>query len=124
MTRSEAAQMLGLSETAAPDNVRARLAELHGEFQVRLTSAPTVALKRAYQQQIETLRDAVETLHPGLLDQPGHDFPALLPVDAQGVPGTSRAGSAMSPRGTRGLLDESGRARQSDGAGQRNRRWL
>jgi hypothetical protein len=47
--------------------VRRRYQKLYNDFQVRLTNAPTPALKKMYQKNIQDLRTACDVLCPGAL---------------------------------------------------------
>lgn len=79
MTPERAEEILGLHRGADAEAVRARYVELYGEYQVRLTNAPTAALKATYQRQLEELRGAAEILVPALA-QRNEDLPAATPV--------------------------------------------
>lgn len=80
MMYDRAREILALPASAGVDAVRARYAELHGEYQVRLTNAPTASLKATYQRQLEELRAAAETLAPELVATGSVDLPSMTPV--------------------------------------------
>lgn len=80
MSPEKAQEILGLASGTDSEAVMARYVELHGEYQVRLTNAPTAALKSTYQRQLEELREAAETLAPELVVQGNADLPAATPV--------------------------------------------
>lgn len=80
MTPESACKILGLPPNADNETVRAHYAELHAEYQVRLTNAPTAALKSRYQRQLEDLREAAEALAPEFAARGSADLPALTPV--------------------------------------------
>jgi hypothetical protein len=64
MTPSEAAAILGVGEDVAIDDLRRRYETLHNDYQIRLTNAPTAALKKTYQQKLQELVTAASALHP------------------------------------------------------------
>jgi predicted component of type VI protein secretion system len=65
MTEAEAAEILGLWPGSPPDEVKRRYQKLFNDFQIRITNAPTPALKKMYQKNIQDLRAAAEALAPG-----------------------------------------------------------
>lgn len=83
MTNVEAAALLGVQEAATPDQIRRRYEELHNDFQIRLTNAPTPALKKTYQKNLQELREAVEVLAPGATSGGMPDLPSAEPVDGR-----------------------------------------
>jgi hypothetical protein len=81
MTKVEAAELLGVSDTASIADVRRRYESLLTDFQIRLTNAPTPALKKTYQQKLREVGDAADTLFPGFsVGTPGGDLPSPEPV--------------------------------------------
>ena len=82
MIKSEAAEILNVPETACMDDVRNRFQEMYSDYQVRLTNAPTPALRKVYQRNLEQLRTAVETLFPGVVVAAPQDLPATEPVQS------------------------------------------
>ncbi|MCM2257490.1 MAG: FHA domain-containing protein [Vicinamibacteria bacterium] len=66
MSAQEAASVLGVAPGATPDEIRRRYQKFYNEMQVRLTNAPTPALKRMYQKSLTDARQAAETLCPGI----------------------------------------------------------
>lgn len=81
MTKTDAAGLLGVSEEAPVAEVRRRYESLHNDYQIRLTNAPTPALKKTYQQKLQELGEAGETLHPGLMTATvGGDLPSTEPM--------------------------------------------
>lgn len=66
MSVQEAASVLGVAPGASADEVRRRYQKFYNEMQVRLTNAPTPALKRMYQKSLADARQAAEALCPGL----------------------------------------------------------
>jgi hypothetical protein len=80
MTREEAASLLSVAIDASAGEVRGRYQELYSDYQVRLTNAPTPGLKKAYQKNLEELRQACETLSPGFVFDSPADFPSAQPV--------------------------------------------
>lgn len=107
MTAERAKEVLGLTLGCDTVAVRVRYAELHAEYQVRLTNAPTAALKATYQGQLEELREAVETLAPEFVTQGNADLPAVNPVasaeDAHSGQTVSSGEGQSSPRIRRAL---------------------
>lgn len=83
MTRADAATLLGVAESATVSDVRRAYEALHNDFQIRLTNAPTPALKKTYQQKLQDLSVAGETLHPGFAAGTiGGDLPSAEPMIA------------------------------------------
>jgi hypothetical protein len=81
MTKQEAADVLGVSSAAGLDEVRNRYQEMYSDYQIRLTNAPTHALKRTYQQNLEGMRAAVRVLFPGIeVSTLSENFPASEPT--------------------------------------------
>lgn len=81
MTSSEAAALLGVADDVSPTDLRRRYEALHTDYQIRLTNAPTPALKRTYQQKLQDLLDAADRLCPGFSGtQSASDLPAVEPV--------------------------------------------
>jgi hypothetical protein len=90
MTKAEAADLLGVQEHAPLDRIRRRFEELHNDFNIRLTNAPTAALRKTYQQNLQDLRAAVELLAPGAAAQMV-DLPAAEPAGAGAMPNAGRS---------------------------------
>jgi predicted component of type VI protein secretion system len=63
----EAAEILGVTPGAAPDEIRSQYQRIYNDLQIRLTNAPTASLKRMYQKNLQNLKLAAETLSPGVL---------------------------------------------------------
>jgi hypothetical protein len=82
MTRTDAAALLGVSEQASPDEAARRYRELHNDLQVRLSYAPTPALRKTYQRNLQELQEAVELLAPGT-GALSPDLPSPTPI--QGI---------------------------------------
>jgi hypothetical protein len=81
MTRTDAAALLGVSEDISPGDLRRRYETLHTDYQIRLTNAPTPALKKTYQQKLQELGAAADILHPGFSSgTTGGDLPATEPM--------------------------------------------
>jgi len=81
MTRAEAAAILGVDEHAPVGEIRKRYESLHTDFQIRLTNAPTPALKKTYQQKLQDVHEASAVLVPGFSPaQHGGDLPSAEPV--------------------------------------------
>lgn len=78
MTRGEAAALLGVSEDAAEAQVHARYQELYSDFQLRLTHAPSPALKKMYQKNLQEVEEARGVLLPHAASS-HFDLPARTP---------------------------------------------
>jgi len=63
--QAEAAALLGVWPGAQPEEILHRYQKLRDDFAGRLKHAPTPALKRMYQKNLQDLRRACETLLPG-----------------------------------------------------------
>ncbi|MEE8146090.1 MAG: hypothetical protein V3T24_00680, partial [Longimicrobiales bacterium] len=84
---------------ARPDQIRARFQELHSEYQVRLTNAPTPNLKKLYQQKLQELDEAAALLGGEAGGDDHQDLPAAEPVyDAGAVHRPNAAPSVTSRR--------------------------
>ena len=66
MTEAEAAEILGLWPGTSAEEVKRRYQKLFNDFQIRITNAPTPALKKMYQKNIQDLRMAADILSPGV----------------------------------------------------------
>jgi hypothetical protein len=112
MTRSEAAELLGVAEDAPAGDVRRRYEALLTDYQIRLTNAPTPALKKTYQQKLQDLMAAGDVLHPGLTSGPaGSDLPSPEPL----IDSVSGAGAATLGLRTRRVAEPSVTSRTSAG---------
>jgi hypothetical protein len=80
MTREQASALLDVSPEVGAEELRRRYETLHNDYQVRLTNAPTPNLKKAYQKNLQELREACETLHPGFVIAAAPDLPSVEPV--------------------------------------------
>src|SRR5688572_6885531 len=82
MNRAEAAAALGVDEGAPLGEIRKRYETLHNDYQIRLTNAPTPALKKTYQQKLQEILDACDALVPGFAagQHGGGDLPSAEPV--------------------------------------------
>lgn len=67
MSPAEAAELIGLWPGSPADEVRKRYQKLYNDFQIRLTNAPTPALKKMYQRNMQDLRVACEVISPGAI---------------------------------------------------------
>ena len=93
MTRDRAAALLGCAADAAPIEVRRRFEALFNEHQIRLTNAPTPALRRTYQKSLQELKEASDLLAPGLAGDAA-DLPATTPAYVSDDPA---AGGSVPP---------------------------
>lgn len=82
MTKQEAAVLLSVAIDATRAEVQKRFDDLHNDYQIRLTNAPTAPLKKTYQKNLQEIREAAETLHPGVGALATADFPAAEPVQS------------------------------------------
>lgn len=64
MTQEEARSVLGINETLTNTEIRKVYSESYSEFQIRLTNAPTPALRKLYTKNLDKLVQAFETLCP------------------------------------------------------------
>jgi pSer/pThr/pTyr-binding forkhead associated (FHA) protein len=64
---ADAAELLGVRVGASRDEVRQHYQRIYNDYQIRLTNAPTAALKRMYQKNLQDLKTAAEQLAPGIL---------------------------------------------------------
>jgi hypothetical protein len=67
MTEAEAAEILGLWPGSPAEEVVRRYQKLFNDFQIRITNAPTPALKKMYQKNIQDLRTAADIISPGVV---------------------------------------------------------
>jgi predicted component of type VI protein secretion system len=67
MSAAEAAELIGLWPGSPPEEVRKRYQKLYNDFQIRLTNAPTPALKKMYQRNMQDLKVACEVISPGAI---------------------------------------------------------
>jgi predicted component of type VI protein secretion system len=67
MSAAEAAELIGLWPGSPPEEVRKRYQKLYNDFQIRLTNAPTPALKKMYQRNMQDLKVACEVIAPGAI---------------------------------------------------------
>ena len=67
MSPAEAAELIGLWPGSPPEEVRKRYQKLYNDFQIRLTNAPTPALKKMYQRNMQDIKTACEVIAPGAI---------------------------------------------------------
>jgi hypothetical protein len=85
MNRTDAAAILNLDPSASPEEARRAYQELFTEHQVRLTNAPTPALRSLYQARLLELEEAKDAiLAPSLSDAMSD-----LPTDQPSIPSPS-----------------------------------
>jgi len=80
MDRQEAAALLGVDPKAGAAEVRRRYQELYSDYQIRLTNAPTPALRTTYQKKLQQLEEASKLLLEGMEVDPHADLPSASPV--------------------------------------------
>ncbi len=69
-------EILGLNEQATPSEIQKRYQELYDDYNIRLTNAPTPALKKLYQKNLQEIEDAYSKLNIG---KPSHADNSSLP---------------------------------------------
>jgi len=84
MTKAEAAALLGVGENAPELEVRQKYQSLYNEYQIRLTSAPTPALRQTYQLKLQELLEASTTLYPAFAADRTLDLPLAEPISTAG----------------------------------------
>jgi hypothetical protein len=99
MSPSDAAALLGVSPEATPDEVRRRYESLHNDFRVRLTNAPTPALKKTYQKSLVDLQAALEVLAPGGMPL-SLDLPTVDPAPVTSASPAPRPAARPAARST------------------------
>jgi hypothetical protein len=82
MTRTDAATILGIDPSAAPEEAKRAYQELFTEHQVRLTNAPTPALRSLYQARLLELEEARDAFLANSLSDADSD----LPTDQPSIP--------------------------------------
>ena len=87
MTRADAAAILQIPPTASAEEARRAYQELFTEHQVRLTNAPTPALRNLYQARLREIDEARDAM---LAQESADDTD--LPLAEPKLPGTSGAG--------------------------------
>lgn len=90
MNRTDAALILNVDPSASPEEARRAYQELFTEHQVRLTNAPTPALRSLYQARLLELEEAKDAL----LSTSPSDSNSDLPTDQPSIPSPG----AYSPR--------------------------
>jgi hypothetical protein len=78
--RDEAADLMGVSPNAAPSEVKARLAEMSADLEMRIANARTPNLKATYQKNLDDLKRAAELLAPGMTTVDVQDLPSVQPT--------------------------------------------
>lgn len=56
--RQKSLEVLGLSENSSDTEIKKRYQELYEDYNIRLTNAPTPALKKLYQKNLQEIEDA------------------------------------------------------------------
>jgi pyruvate/2-oxoglutarate dehydrogenase complex dihydrolipoamide acyltransferase (E2) component len=82
MNRTDAAAILSIDASASADEARKAYQELFTEHQMRLTNAPTPALRNLYQARLRELDEARDVL----LAPPPDDANSDLPTDQPSIP--------------------------------------
>lgn len=91
MNRTDAAAMLNIHPSASPEEARKAYQELYTEHQLRLTNAPTAALRSLYLNHLRELDEARDVL---LGPSPGYVSPDL-PTDQPSFP--EKSAPALEP---------------------------
>lgn len=86
MNRTDAAAILNIDPTASPEDARRAYQELFTEHQVRLTNAPTPALRSLYQARLLELDEAKDVLLTPTVSEADSD----LPTDQPSIPTSER----------------------------------
>lgn len=86
MNRTDAAVILNIDPSASPEEARRAYQELFTEHQVRLTNAPTPALRSLYQARLLELDEAKDALLAPSLNDANSD----LPTDQPSIPSSGR----------------------------------
>jgi hypothetical protein len=87
MNRTDAAKILNVDPSASPEEARRAYQELFTEHQVRLTNAPTPALRSLYQSRLLELDEAKDAL----LATDAGDETSDLPTDQPSIPSSQRS---------------------------------
>lgn len=61
-------EILGLPESASTADIQKKYQELFDDYHIRLTNAPTPALKKLYQKNLQEIEDAYAMLHIGAIN--------------------------------------------------------
>lgn len=93
MNRTEAAALLNIDASASVDEARKAYQELFTEHQMRLTNAPTPALRNLYQARLRELDEARDVL----LAPPPDDATSDLPTDQPSIPDRAEPERPRSP---------------------------
>lgn len=97
MNRTDAATILGIDASASAEEAKRAYQELFTEHQVRLTNAPTPALRSLYQARLLELDEARDAF----LTQSLSDADSDLPTDQPSIPtygaGRSTTGQSSAP---------------------------
>jgi formylglycine-generating enzyme required for sulfatase activity len=99
MNRNEAFELLGVGPGWDMESIRRRHEELYGEYQIRLTNAPTAALQKLYREKLEAL-GAARMVLTGVSAVGAHEeLPGLAPVreELTAVPVSRRPEAAVGP---------------------------
>lgn len=86
LTKAAAADVLGVPVTASRQDIERRYQEVFNEFSVRLTHAPTAALRETFQKNLREVQAAVDVLAPGLRSA-SDELPASTPVGGVEIKG-------------------------------------
>jgi hypothetical protein len=80
MNRTDAATTLGIDASASPEEAKRAYQELFTEHQVRLTNAPTPALRSLYQARLLELEEARDAFLANSLSDADSDLPTDQPT--------------------------------------------
>lgn len=97
MNREQAIELLGVSATFSAADIRKRYQELYSDYQIRLTNAPTLDLKRTYQRSILDLQEACELLAPNSANGAGENLPSPVPVASETARPSPSSGRPREP---------------------------
>ena len=90
MNRTDAATILSIDPSASPDEAKRAYQELFTEHQVRLTNAPTPALRSLYQSRLLELEEARDAFLAASVSDADSD----LPTDQPSIPAYRAADQA------------------------------
>ena len=93
MTREEAQEILSVDASSSTEVIRKSYQELFSDYQIRLTNAPTPALKKLYKGNLTKLDDAFKLLCPNQNTDMVQDLPSAEPTGG---------GVAMPPKAVAG----------------------
>ena len=119
MNRNDAAAILNVDPAASPEEARRAYQELFTEHQVRLTNAPTPALRSLYQARLLELDDARDALLAPEFGDANSDLPTdqpSIPSHQGGEPQSTQRTQPPLPADRTVTVDQSKSSRQEAAA--------